>query len=494
MKKRKIIYIFAGLLFINLILGLVLFVEFDKAKYYEINKTVVEFDKFQTMMCEGKTKEDNSFANQSMSFINFDLNKHKDLEFVHWEYLDGDKWTLKTLVELAEDFESKNPGYRILAGINGDFFSMSNPHEPINNHVTNYNSTRNQENSYDVLAVDTNGKIQMNADLGDYTECYYLRIYDESGYPIKEVEIDSFNEKVTSGTSIFLPNNICDTQSSYYIVKNANIRSQEDSNDNYYYLNGQISSVNYSTLFLRNNEFAIETSDENLKQFFKIGTTVSIQKGTTSDFSFKSVGGYAGNILKNRKIVDYESMNGPEHKSERHPRSVIAQKKDGSFMIGCIDGRNPELNRDGVTLIEAAKVLKKYGCVNAVALDGGGSSTLLVKENNEFRIINTVSNKNQELRRISDGWFLIEKTADVKLTNTLQTKENSLNYSIEFINKEKISKVYAVHNGDKTEISLNSKEYTLNCKGSENEKNFLYFILECKNGNVIYSNLYTNKS
>ena len=49
-----------------------------------------------------------------------------------------------------------------------------------------------------------------------------------------------------------------------------------------------------------------------------------------------------------------------------------------SVIFITIDGRNTEA--EGMSLIEAQKFLLNLGCVNAINLDGGGSTTMWSKE------------------------------------------------------------------------------------------------------------------
>ncbi|MBR4801297.1 MAG: phosphodiester glycosidase family protein, partial [Bacteroidales bacterium] len=66
---------------------------------------------------------------------------------------------------------------------------------------------------------------------------------------------------------------------------------------------------------------------------------------------------------------------------KRHPRSVVFEK-DGKICLMVIDGRSKG-NAAGMTLDEVQRYLLSMGgkgCTAAVNLDGGGSSTLWLKE------------------------------------------------------------------------------------------------------------------
>ena len=61
----------------------------------------------------------------------------------------------------------------------------------------------------------------------------------------------------------------------------------------------------------------------------------------------------------------------------RNPRTAIGYTKDNSLIMLTADGR--EGASIGLTLIELANLMKELGCVNAMNLDGGGSTVMYVK-------------------------------------------------------------------------------------------------------------------
>jgi exopolysaccharide biosynthesis protein len=61
------------------------------------------------------------------------------------------------------------------------------------------------------------------------------------------------------------------------------------------------------------------------------------------------------------------------------PRTVIAQKKDGTILMLVIDGR--QADSLGATLKNVQDILLQYGAYNAYNLDGGASSTMVYNSN-----------------------------------------------------------------------------------------------------------------
>ena len=103
---------------------------------------------------------------------------------------------------------------------------------------------------------------------------------------------------------------------------------------------------------------------------------------------YSAIGG-APILLKNGKIVfDFTTTTSGKYMtnyellqtdifatSARPPRTVIGSTADNKIVLFVCDGRQP--HSDGATLLELAQILKGIGCVNALNLDGGGSSAII---------------------------------------------------------------------------------------------------------------------
>jgi exopolysaccharide biosynthesis protein len=81
----------------------------------------------------------------------------------------------------------------------------------------------------------------------------------------------------------------------------------------------------------------------------------------------------------------------------RHPRTAVAKLKDGKFLMMTVDGRQPGASV-GMSLQELAEYLLSLGAVDAMNLDGGGSTTMYL----DGKVVNTPSDKEGE-RKIGDA-------------------------------------------------------------------------------------------
>ena len=68
---------------------------------------------------------------------------------------------------------------------------------------------------------------------------------------------------------------------------------------------------------------------------------------------------------------------------DKHPRTAMGYTPDQKLIILVIEGRNAEAS--GATLRQEAEILKSLGCVEALNLDGGGSSCLLINGKETIR-------------------------------------------------------------------------------------------------------------
>jgi exopolysaccharide biosynthesis protein len=63
--------------------------------------------------------------------------------------------------------------------------------------------------------------------------------------------------------------------------------------------------------------------------------------------------------------------------NDKHPRTAMGYTQDDKLIILVIQGRAPG-KADGATLLQEAMILQNLGCYEALNLDGGGSSCMLV--------------------------------------------------------------------------------------------------------------------
>ncbi len=86
----------------------------------------------------------------------------------------------------------------------------------------------------------------------------------------------------------------------------------------------------------------------------------------------------------------------------RNPRTLAGIKENGNLLLVTIDGRAPGWSV-GANFEESAKVMKSLGAVDAINLDGGGSTTMTVGDDRVTRPSDAAGE-----RPIADGILLVE--------------------------------------------------------------------------------------
>ncbi len=84
-------------------------------------------------------------------------------------------------------------------------------------------------------------------------------------------------------------------------------------------------------------------------------------------------------VQKNKVSVsnEQERMFAGKAVLDKHPRTVIGYTADDKLIIMVIQGRTPG-TAEGATLTQSAQMMAELGCVEALNLDGGGSSCMLI--------------------------------------------------------------------------------------------------------------------
>ncbi len=117
---------------------------------------------------------------------------------------------------------------------------------------------------------------------------------------------------------------------------------------------------------------------------------VHVQKGDTVSVSFplwsgpgtlREVVGAGGRIVRDGRTVTTEEHRregiGIQFTTDRHPRSFVGINRDSTILfLGTVDGR--QSTSIGMNFREMSRFLRSIGVWNAVNLDGGGSTTMLV--------------------------------------------------------------------------------------------------------------------
>ncbi|WP_285728729.1 phosphodiester glycosidase family protein [Nocardiopsis sp. ATB16-24] len=119
-------------------------------------------------------------------------------------------------------------------------------------------------------------------------------------------------------------------------------------------------------------------------------------------------------VLGGRHVLVRDGEPVPVDDRSRAPRTAIGFSEDGDVMhVVSTDGRNPVTA--GSTLTEVAELLASAGATEALELDGGGSSTLLVREPGGVRPV-LRNRAGDHLRRVPDALVITAPEGSARTT------------------------------------------------------------------------------
>ncbi len=387
-----------------------------------------------------------------------DLKKENDVRIVTWTKQKADNWAASTTREAAIEWEKYHPGWVVVAGTNGDFFSNSgaNTKEPTTNYMQEGDMFRSEYSKLprSVIGFKKDGSYIVGEP--KLTENMLLHIYAEDGSVLEKIPISGYNTAATSDGITLYTKDCADTydltgytvcEGTYTICRVANTKNKS------VFIKGEMNisrtgnaeekpcmtreelkeDGTTKTTIVR--EFYIATKNQEVVDKLKSGVKVKCQYDFVDEWAdVINTMGYKYDLLLNGKSQHQKSTNADCYTD--HPRTFIGFKEDGSPVLMVIDGRGKTAAEKnyGVSLFEGAEIMKLAGCVNAYNLDGGGSSTLIVRnQGGVFDVINRPSDGSE--RSDANAIFLVMRDPAVETVSgrssasTISIKRKTTDYA-----------------------------------------------------------------
>ena len=372
------------------------------------------------------------------------------VKIVNWANLNNHKWTLTTIRNLIKDYEQKHPGWRIVAAVNGDFFDINGtgnlPYQTSNSVINEGEFYKATTGSNVGIKLDgsTNTLIGGNPTRKQYMT---LAVYDHDDNIINEFNIEKINTAPGAGeTSVYyanynadkviVPINVNVGSNNGYFVDSAELALPNSSNS--FYGKGIITST--ASKSITTGQFAIVTNEPSVNAALAVGVKIRAQWEYSGAYAgIQTVAGCGTTIMTNQVV------NGSAGLADRAPRTVIGRKADGTIVMMVVDGRQADDDMYGADRTELAAIMKSYGAVDAYNLDGGGSSTTIVRKGDDIVVMNSPSDG----RERSDANALLIATRDPELDyQIIEKTETSLTIKADVLNNY-------VHDIDKLYVRVN---------------------------------------
>lgn len=302
-------------------------------------------------------------------------------------------------------------GYRVVAGINGDFYNVNNG-LPIGIVVTE-GRLRSSDAGYYAIGFRADGTavlgkpgVKVSADLG-YTG------YDSYGSEAEVVRqiaavnkarvatggiylyTYDFNAKHTTGNTEAGVDVVCTIEDGELAIGGTLTATVEQVLEA-----SSATSIGPDQIVLSAN-LQSDTYHVDALRNIPVGSEVTLTLTAASD-EWDDVEYAVGALYS---LVEYGGVVSGLP-SGANPRTAVGQKADGTLVFYTIDGRRSG-HSIGATMTQVAQRLVELGCETALCLDGGGSTTLSITEPDELtaKTFNTPSDGGE--RSVSNQIFLV---------------------------------------------------------------------------------------
>lgn len=167
--------------------------------------------------------------------------------------------------------------------------------------------------------------------------------------------------------------------------------------------NNRITAASANPLSIPQNGYVLVGPKSKLSKLFGAGA-VDTQLLLSSGWNnAKHIIGGGPYLVKNGEVYVDMTAEKLQAIGGRNPRTAIGYTKDNDLILITADGR--EGHSVGLTLVELANFMKSLGCVDAINLDGGGSTVMYVN--------GVIVNKPQQIGGIAlSNAMVISKKSD----------------------------------------------------------------------------------
>lgn len=383
----------------------------------------------------------------------FDYSANPSTRIVNWTTSSINDWSGGKATVLAEKYEQTHPGYIVVGAINGDFFHITENDEVLNlsmqegemlkPYVMNALGSGVIGWTYDGKIVSGNPTISQNM---------YLEVIDIDGNKLNETTISSVNNTISDTGITLLTKDIEKNGEIEYDFTGMTVvelnytlhRFSLDGNENNdrLFVKGTISKISKdlgSNCVIPERCVYLVAKDDSLNHL-NVNDLVRCQYHLTGEWAdVYNTTGYYDKILENGNSMFYQSSRNDysniagdtAYINCKKNRTVIGMREDGTTVLMTIEYRKD--GNYGASYYECAEYLRSVGCVEGWLLDGGGSTSMALRDSRgNFDLIcggsdgQERSNGNAILLVVKDPGItpIIESASRFSATLNIQTNDS----------------------------------------------------------------------
>ena len=365
-------------------------------------KTILEVEKllkiqeFTAAKTTGNEKVDHHY-------YSMEIYSDKEIELIPWAIMDGDSYRLTNVMQIALDYQYKHKNKKDVAAINYSFYD-----------IKRQQICKGQPSGY-FRADGTNYK----------PTSLFNGLLFHNGFKDSLVKLNKDDIKTTGYTIAVLDGDkkVSETETLinqeggkvFYRLPRNNSELMEKEFENFYVLDKNSTTLLYD----KDNCYIDGVITEKVTEKRELKPYEVVLKLDGSDFinkrvKVKALLSYQNNLITDEVLSDYQHEILDDGKfvgnwEDKHPRTFIGKKKTGEIVFFVCEGRTKAY--PGMKSSDMALVCKTFGLTDCYNFDGGGSSTMIVKdyskEIDDFKLINSPSDGG--MRGVSNALLVVIK-------------------------------------------------------------------------------------
>ena len=332
----------------------------------------------------------NASGLQSVNYVEYKPNTGVTPMIAYGSKLYG----MSTITYVADYLESQ--GKDVIAGINADFFDMATG-VPVGIVISEgvFISSNSGSPAIGFMKDGT-------AIIGTPANTMYI-----TGEKGQKVKVHGFNKTRSQATVCLYDENFGSTTKTSTIGTNIVL---ERVNSEELQVNGDVKlkvvSITKDTTTaasIGKNQMVLTASNDcliDIKQF-EVGEVVTFTVNAEETAWNNVEYAVSGKVLLDNKVIDVTGS-----PTGNNPRSAVGIKADGTVVLYEVDGRQSGFSV-GMTMNQLANELLALGCVDAINLDGGGSSAMIIQKTGESKYAVVNSPSEGSLRKCANYIMLV---------------------------------------------------------------------------------------
>lgn len=271
--------------------------------------------------------------------------------------------------------------------------------------------------AYYAIADLKNKKLEFTSDTTSNRRLTPAGFYQKSGQPLLVVNTTFFSFATHQNLNLVMQ----DGKLVSYNVHSLAMRGK----DTLQYRHPFASAIGISKK--RKADVAWTYTDSAMTEAYAVQKPINFTKDSLQTFSFKRAQFLTDNVATDRfdlrpwnmqtavgggpvlvqngevKVTNDEELKfGGKAINDKHPRTMMGYTKDHKIIVMVVEGRNAGI-AEGASLLQAAKLMADLGCEEALNLDGGGSSCMLINGKE------TIKPSDKGLQRAIPAVFIIRE-------------------------------------------------------------------------------------